>query len=176
MLVRHVKPLLAVALVAGSLSAIASPESGIYAGASLGTQKYPDTVNGISGNESATSGKLFAGYQVNPNFAIEAGLVKFGKVSNNSGQIDAHSQFLDAVGILPLDDKWSLLGRLGVAHVQVNTSQGDDGGNGLKAGLGVQYALANNMAIRGEWERYQLKTFSDTPDTNQYTVGLTVGF
>jgi len=176
MLVRHVKPLFAVALVAGSLSAIASPDNGLYAGASLGTQKYPDTVNGISGNDSATSGKLYGGYQVNPNLAIEAGLVKFGKVSNASGQIDADGQFLDAVATLPLNDKWSFLGRLGVAHVKVDTSQGNDGGNGLKAGLGVQYALANNMAIRGEWERYQLKTFGDTPDTNQYTVGLTVGF
>jgi len=176
MLVRPVQPLVAVALIAGSLSAFASPENGLYAGASLGTQQYPGTVNGISGDGSATSGKLYAGYQVNPNFAIEAGMAELGSISNNSGQIDGYSQFLDAVGLLPLDDKWTLLGRLGVAHVRVDTSQGDDDGTGLKVGLGVQYALTQNVAIRGEWERYQLKAFGDNPNTGQYTVGLKVGF
>jgi len=43
-------------------------------------------------------------------------------------------------------------------------------------GLGVQYALTQNVAIRGEWERYQLKAFGDNPNTGQYTVGLKVGF
>ena len=176
MLVRHVKPLITAALVAGSLSAIASPENGLYAGASLGTQQYPDTVNGISADGSATSGKIYAGYQVNPNFAIEAGIAELGSISNDSGQINAHSQFLDAVGLLPLDDKWTLLGRVGVAHVRVNTSQGDDDGDGLKVGLGVQYALTPTMAIRGEWERYRLNAFGDNPNAGQYTVGLKVGF
>lgn len=176
MRVRHVKPRFADALVAGSLSALASPENGIYAGANLGTQQYPDTVNGISGNGSAISGKLYAGYQVNPNFAIETGIGELGSISNNSGQIDGHSQFLDAVSLLPLDNTWTLLGRLGVAHVRADTSPGNNGGNGFKVGLGLQYALTPNMAIRGEWARYQPNAFGDNPDTGQYTVGLSVGF
>lgn len=176
MSVRNIKPIFAAALVAGSLSAMAAPVNGVYAGASLGTQQYPDMVNGVSGDGSATSGKIFAGYQINPNFAVEAGVAKLGSISNASGQIDGRSQFFDALGILPLNDKWSLLGRVGVAHVSVDTSQGNDDGTGLKVGLGAQYALTSNVAIRGEWERYQLKAFGDSPNTDQYTVGLKVAF
>ena len=170
--VRNLKPLVAVALAAGSLGAIAAPESGFYAGASIGAPQYPDSVNGISGEGSAVSGKVFGGYQLTPNFALEAGIAALGDVSQMNGQ----SEFLDAVGILPLNDKWSLLGRLGVAHVNLDTSLGNDSGNGMKAGLGVQYSLTRNVALRGEWERYQMNVFGDKPNVDQYTVGLSVGF
>ena len=164
MKVRNFKPLVAVALVAGSLGTIAAPTDGLYAGASLGTSQYPDTVNGVTGN------------QVNPNFAVELGVAKLGDVSSSSGQMNGRSEFLDAVGTLPLSDKWSLLGRVGVAHVDLNTSLGNDSGNGLKVGLGAQYSLTSNVAIRGEWERYQMKVFDATTNADQYTIGLRVAF
>ena len=176
MKVRNFKPLIAVVLVAGSLGAIAAPTDGLYAGASLGKSQYPDTVNGVAGNGSGVSGKVYGGYQVNPNFAVELGVAKLGDVSTPSGQMNGQSEFLDAVGTLPLSDKWSLLGRVGVAHVDLNTSLGNDSGNGLKVGLGAQYSLTGNVAIRGEWERYQMKVFGATPNADQYTVGLRVAF
>jgi OOP family OmpA-OmpF porin len=173
---RHFKPLIAAAMVTGGLCAIAAPVNGIYAGASLGVASYPDNINGVTGDGSATSGKIFAGYQVNPNFAVEAGIAELGGISNASGQIDAQSRYLDAVGTLPMSEKWSLLGRVGVAQTNVNTSLGNDSGTGLKFGLGAQYALTNNVAIRGEWERYQTSVFGDTPNVDQYTVGVKVAF
>ncbi len=176
MKVRNFKPLVAVALVAGSLGTIAAPTDGLYAGASLGTSQYPDTVNGVTGNGSDISGKVYGGYQVNPNFAVELGVAKLGDVSSSSGQMNGRSEFLDAVGTLPLSDKWSLLGRVGVAHVDLNTSLGNDSGNGLKVGMGVQYSLTSKVAIRGEWERYQMKVFDATPNADQYTIGLRVAF
>ena len=176
MKVRSYKPLLAGALIAASLGSFAATTQGPYAGASLGVTQYPDSINGITGDGSPVVGKVFGGYQFTPNFALEAGAASLGSVSSASGDMDGHSVFLDAVGILPLNDKWSLLGRVGWAQVNLNTSLGDDSGTGLKVGLGAQYFLTNTVAVRGEGERYQTSVFGDKPNIDQYTIGLKMAF
>jgi OOP family OmpA-OmpF porin len=176
MYARKLKPVWATLLVAGSLVGITAHAEGLYAGGSMGGQSYPNTLNGNATSGSALSGKLFGGYQVNPNFAVEAGLTELGAVNSPGGQVDSYGSFVDAVGILPLSPQWSVLGRVGVAHMAVNTPTGDDGGNGLKVGLGAEYALSKTVAIRGEWERYQLNAFGDKPNADQFTVGVKVGF
>ena len=155
---------------------IAAPIDAVYGGASLGTPRYEDSVNGVTGHGSDISGKLCGGYQFTPNFALEAGVAGLGHIDNATGRARGHGEYLDAVGIAPLNDKWSLLGRIGVAHVSLNTTNGDDSGNGLKLGLGAQYALTPKVALRAEWERYQPRTFGTRPDIDQYTVGIRVGF
>ena len=173
---RNFKPLIATLLAAGSLFGITAHAQSAYVGAGIGSQTYPSTLNGNDTSGSAVSGKIFGGYQLNKNFAVEAGITELGAVSNATGQIDSYGTYVDAVGILPLDEKWSLLGSLGVAHMSVNTPTGNDGGNGLKVGLGAEYALTKTVSLRGEWERYQLNAFGDTPNADQLTIGVKVGF
>ena len=60
--------------------------------------------------------------------------------------------------------------------VNLDTSNGDSRGNGLKLGLGAQYSLTGNVALRGEWERYHPSAFGNKPNIDQYTVGVRVGF
>lgn len=175
MFARKLKPLAATLLVAGLMGAGAHAE-GLYGGGSLGGQTYPDRINGNSTSGSAVSGKIFGGYQLNPNFAVEAGVAELGSVNSGSGHVDSYGTFVDAVGTMPLNPQWSLLGRVGVAHMSVNTPTGDDGGNGLKVGLGAEYALSKNVALRGEWERYELVSFGGRPTADQFTVGVKVGF
>ena len=169
--------------VAATLFALASlalgtqaHADGPYLGGSLGTPHYPDSVNGISGSGSGVSGKLYGGYQINPNFALEAGGADLGHIDDANGKVKGGSEFFDAVGIAPLTDKWSLLGRVGVAHVKLDTPFGDDGGNGPKLGLGVQYSLSGNVALRGELERYHPNVFGDKINLEHYTFGVRVGF
>ena len=168
--------LFAAVLMTACLSAISAHAEGLYVGGSLGTPRYQDSVNGVSGHGSGVSGKLFGGYQLTPNFALEAGAADLGHIDKGAGKVDGRSVFLDAVGIAPLKDKWSLLGRIGVAHVNLDTSAGDSGGSGLKLGLGAQYSLTSNIALRGEWERYRPSAFGDKPNIDQYTFGVRVGF
>ena len=175
MFARKLKPLAATLLLAGLAGAGAHAE-GLYAGGSLGGQTYPSTINGNSTSGSAVSGKIFGGYQLNPNFAVEAGITELGSVNSNPGNVDSYGTFVDAVGIMPLNPQWSLLGRVGVAHMQVNTPTGDDGGNGMKVGLGAEYALSKTVALRGEWERYELVGFGSRPQADQFTLGVKVGF
>lgn len=176
MKVHHLKPLLAAACAVLGMACVSARAEGVYLGGSLGAPHYPDVVNGISGENSGIGGKLYGGYQITPNVAVEAGVADLGHLDGGNGAVHANSTFVDAVGIVPLNDKWSVLGRLGLAHVNVDTSAGDDAGNGAKVGLGAQYNLTSNLALRGEWERYRPHVFDAHPALDQYTVGVRLAF
>lgn len=167
----------AVALCAlAGLAALPAHAEGLYIGGSLGTPRYPDAVNGIGGNGSGVSSKFFGGYQLTPNLGLEAGVAGLGHTSDDNGRVRGHGIYFDVVGTLPLNDKWSALGRLGVAHVKLDSTQGDSSGSGPKIGLGMQYALTPAVALRGEWERYRPSAFDEKPNIDQYTLGVRVAF
>ncbi|MDE2082312.1 MAG: porin family protein [Burkholderiales bacterium] len=176
---KHLKPVLIAAGMAAGIALVALPAraEGLYVGGALGAPHFGgDAINGVPGNGTGVSGKLFGGWQFSPNFALEAGLADLGRVDNGFGKVRSHGGYLDAVGLLPLGDEWTLLGSLGVARVQANTDRGDATGTGLKLGLGAQYALSSHLALRGEWERYRPSVFGVRPNIDQYTVGLSYGF
>ncbi len=175
---RQFKHILAATVLVGGFGSVTAhaEQTNFYAGANLGAPGYPHNVNGVDGSGGdGLSGKVFGGYQFTPNFAVETGLVHLGRVENANGSVHARGEFVDAVGIAPLNDQWSLLGRLGVTHVTLDTSNGNDNGSGLKVGLGAQYALTKTVALRGEWERYRTDAFGSNPSINQYTFGVRVG-
>jgi OOP family OmpA-OmpF porin len=161
---------------AAGLAAGSAQAQSLYLGASLGSPHFGDRVNGIQGSGSGLAGKIFAGYPFTPNFALEGGFADLGHIDNGNGKVDGSGEFLDAVGLWPLSDQWSLLGRVGLAHVKLDTSAGDAGGTGLKLGLGAQYTLTGNFALRGEWERYRPSAFGDKPNIDQFTLGVRYGF
>lgn len=171
-----VKPVLTALLIAASLAAGAAHAEGAYVGGSIGMPDYKDSIRGISGDASGVSGKVYGGYQFTPNVAVEGGYADLGHVDRRDGSIHSHGEFLDAVGIAPLNNDWSLLGRVGVAHVDVNTSNGEDNGLALKVGVGAQYAIDSRTSVRGEWERYHTDVFDGKPDIDQYTVGVRIAF
>ena len=176
MKLQTLQPLVVAAALVAALATVPAHAEGLYLGGALGVPHFGDTINGVSGKGSGMSGKLFGGYQLTPNFAIEAGVADLGHISSASGTLQGRGEYLDAVGLILLDNKWSLLGSLGLAHVNLDTSNGDGSGNGLKLGLGAQYALASNVALRGEWERYHPSAFGDKPNIDQFTLGVRVGF
>ena len=76
----------------------------------------------MSRDESSVAYKLFGGYQLNRNFAIEGGyfdLGKFGFTSTTTpagtlnGRIKLRGLNLDLVGTLPLTDRFSAIARVG---------------------------------------------------------------
>jgi OOP family OmpA-OmpF porin len=84
--------------------------------------------------------------------------------------------FLDAVGTYPLFNNFSVLGRVGVFNGKVDSSTyGSDRSTNVKFGAGVQYTVTQNIAIRGEWERYKFDSFG-SPKTDLYTVGVNYSF
>jgi len=159
----------------GTATAYAA-DNGFYLGGSLGFSRYHDSINGVSGDGTPFSGKVFGGYQINRYMGVEAGYADLGRVDNSTGNINGHAEYLDAVGTLPLGDRFSLLGSAGFAHVGFDTSAGDGSGNGLKLGVGAEYALTENVALRALAELYRPDTFNERPDIAQYTLGARVAF
>lgn len=143
-------------------------DEGFYAGLSLGNGKpgvSPAATVAVNKTSNFIYGGL-AGYQYNKNLAVEVQFTGVGKstdVAGNSLKGDALS--LTAVGLLPLDDSFELLGKLGVASVKT-TSSGLTATNlgttrtGLTYGIGAQYNASKNLGLRLVWDRYALATSS----------------
>lgn len=121
--------------------------------------------------------KLFGGYQMTPNLGVEAGFFNLGKTRFSSttvpaGTLDGDSRYhgmnLDLVGTLPLGDRWSVLGRVGIHRTEAKgeyTGTGAAAGftqgrtttdTNYKVGVGMQYAITPSVLLRGEAERYRI--------------------
>lgn len=163
------------ALVFAAAGACAHAE-GLYLGGSVGSSDWGH-VDGIAGNSHGLTGKVYGGWGLTPNFAVEAGVARLGSISDASGKVGANAAYVDGVGTLPLADKWSLLGRAGVVHARFNGTNGSDSGTGLKLGAGVQYELTRSTALRAEYERYHLNGAYDShANIGQFTVGVKTSF
>lgn len=142
--------------------------------------------------------KLFGGYQYNRYFSVEAGYFDLGRFGYSttttpagtlSGNIRLKGLNLDAVGTLPITDKFSAFGRLGLAYAQaddsfvgtgaVNVRNPNPSGRdtNLKVGLGVQYALTDALSVRAEIERYRIDdAVGNRGDIDLASVGLVYRF
>ena len=181
----------ALAACAGS-TALAQDALGWYGGANVGrTSATIDDAritsglsagglrtNSISDRDRDTGYKVFGGYQINRNFAIEGGyfdLGKFGYTANTtpagtlSGDMRVKGLNLDLVGSLPLSERFSAFGRVGLNYAQTKDNFSSTGavrvtnanpsanGTNYKLGVGLQYALSDAWSVRGELERYRVK-------------------
>jgi OOP family OmpA-OmpF porin len=140
-----------------------------------------------SGDDNATAYKLQVGYQINQNLAVEGGYVDGGKFSYNAtatapntpitANAKATGWNLVAVGILPLDNQFSALGKIGIADVRTSatatiagvSASGSASKTDLAYGLGAKYDVTNAVFLRGDWDSYK-------PDSgkrsNVWTVGV----
>lgn len=156
----------------------------------------------ISDDNTNIAFKLFGGYQFNKNLAVEAGYFNLGQfgytattvppsfAGTRSGNIKLQGLNLDAVGILPLNDKFSVFGRLGLQYAQAKDTFSSTGivpvpadpnpsKNSLnyKAGLGVQYDFTQALGMRVEAERYRINdAIGNKGDVNMYSLGLVYRF
>ena len=135
------------------------------------------TLRSTSEDNSSTGFKLFGGYQLNRNFAVEGGYFDLGRfnyalsttpVGTFSSDTRVRGLNLDLVGMLPLSDQFSVFGRVGAAYAQsranptrtgallLNNSSTSRKDTNVKVGLGLQYAITEALAVRAELERYRI--------------------
>ena len=145
------KPVLAGLLVVGGLGAATAhaADSGFYIGGSVGGARYQDNINGVSGGGDGVSGKVYGGYQLNPYVSFEGGYADLGHVDNGTGRVDGRAEYLDVVGSLPVGGNFSLLGSVGIAHVNLDTSGGDGSGNGPKFRFGRRVFAEQQLRFAG---------------------------
>lgn len=158
-----------------------------YVGLNLGQSRISDFGNGFSkGDDTDTTGTVNLGYQFNRNFAVELGYTDFGKfkVSNASGSGEWKSDGvgLSLVGILPMDNRWALYGKLGAFYsdtrVEGIPGTGSDKRTNGTAGLGVSYDFGNRIVGKAEWNYYNDVGESSTgkPTLNTVTLGVAYRF
>lgn len=192
------------AVAGGLIAAIAlihvpayAQDAGFYVGGSIGQSKTKNddaafTALGATvtkNDERNSMFRLFAGYDINKYFAVEAAYVDLGAfgVSGTIGAApfsafgDINGFSASGVGTLPLSEKFSLFGSVGVflskvkASATVATVAGAarDHGTDVTAGAGIKYALSKNTAVRLEVNHYGL---DDNGSAVTYSVGLQYKF
>jgi OOP family OmpA-OmpF porin len=202
-----------------TLSGMASPwamadadDSGWYVGGSVGQSMAEiddDRINRsllASGIASATISdddrdigyKLFGGYQFNRIFSLEGGYFDLGKMGFTAtttpagtlqGNIRLNGLNVDAVGTLPLTEKFSLLGRAGVNYAQAKDSFSGSGAVTVsnpsaskrdlnyKVGVGAQYDFTRSLGVRAEAERYRINdAVGNDGDVDLLSLGLVYRF
>lgn len=94
-----------------------------------------------------TSWKLYGGYQFTPTWGLELGYNDLGKYRG----ADVESYTVAGTGTVPLNERWSLIGKVGAAE-----NRPDVGGKrtALLLGVGVGYTLSKNVGMRLEYEDF----------------------
>ena len=199
------------------LAAITCPpamaeESNWYGGVSVGQSraKIDDAriISGLLAGRFATTSirdddrdtgyKIFGGYQINRNFSFEAGyfdMGKFGYIANTvplgslTGEIKIRGLNLDLVGTLPISEKFSAFGRVGLSHAEARDTFTGTGlvhvvkpyltkrDDGVKYGVGMQYAFNESWAMRVEAERHRVNDgVGNRGDIDLVSAGLIYRF
>lgn len=174
---RLIQALAAAAMAGGALAAHAD---GLYVGGALGGPHYSgDPVSNIGGSGGGTAGKIFGGYQFNPNFGLEGGWFDLGHTEDANGRAKLQGAYFDAVGKIAIAPQWSLTGSAGVAEgrFRTNNGGGDDNSPALKLGVGVEYALSQTTSLNLGYDHYHfIDAFDAKPNVGMPFVGVKVGF
>lgn len=169
---------------------------GWYGGFGFGQSRYGDDV-ATSANTRTEGWKAYSGYQFNKYLGVEGGFANLNDYTGQTGTIvtntASNAWMLAAVGAYPLTAKLSLTAKLGAAYVLTKTNTKDTAApdpyplsptqrSGEDSyvpnyGLGVKYALFDNMDLRAEWERFDLGN-NDIfkSDIDLMTAGFVVKF
>jgi OOP family OmpA-OmpF porin len=203
--------LAALALLSASRSAFAD-DAGWYTGANAGQSraKINDTriaddllddgftTTSLSNDERHFGFKAFGGYEFNRYFALEAGYFNLGKFGFTAdtlpagslrGNIKLQGANFDAVGSVPLGDKFSLFARAGLNYAHAKDSFAGTGSVGVidpspskwaanyKFGFGAEYDFTRVVGMRIEAERYRIDdAVGNKGDVDLYSAGLVFKF
>ena len=137
-----------------------------------------------------TVSNLMAGYKINKNFAVEGGYIRSANETytaaggNLAGPVNATAKVdgwdLTAVGIWPVVDQFSLLGKLGVADAHISGSVSGPGGSvsasGSKTdftyGIGAQYDFTSAVFGRLDFDSYNIGNSTYSSRTTVWTVNI----
>lgn len=163
-----------------------------YVGAGVASADHDFKMSGATNVDTEgykASGKIFGGYEFDQNWAVEAGYTDFRKADvnysiggvNNRGKTDGHAYYLAAKATLPVNEQFSVYGKLGAARTKselelINASQNMSRSKTEAYGaLGAEYKLNQNVSLIGEYERYgKSKDFGAKADV--WTIGAKYAF
>jgi OOP family OmpA-OmpF porin len=156
------------------------------------------TLTGIRTDERDRGYTLFVGKQLNRYLALEAGYYDLGKFSvdastSGNGAFRGEAGFkggnLDLVAQYPFTERFSVLGRAGVAYTRTSTHftgnrlsavtnpNASEKKAGAKFGLGLEYKLSEALAMRAEATRFRVDdAVGNRGDVDLISLGLVYKF
>ena len=165
-------------------------DTGFYAGATIGQSEAGDACTGVSGagvscDDKDTAWRILGGYQVNRNFAVEFGYTDLGEVSasgpGGNVTIETTAFELVAVGILPIADRFSAYGKIGMYRAETDATvnvpgftSSSESNTDLTFGVGVRYDFTKNLGVRGEYQKYSDVGGGDIgeDDVDVFSIGV----
>ena len=194
----------ALAAVAGMPVAQAADDPNWYAGIGLGRTDVKKTTSWTQTTDATlfsrgfttntlidshdTAWKLYGGYQFNENFGVEAGYHDLGRFKGNTivsapaastagGNWVAYAGSLSAVGSYPLFNRFSVLGKAGLAVTRLKVDLPLPSPYSPSAtrvqpllGLGVKFDFNKQFSMRGEFERFN--NVGDGDKTGQTPINV----
>ena len=130
--------------------------------------------------------RIAGGYHFSPALAVEVGYSKFGDstitfVGFGSATLSASSFQVAAVGSLPLNPQFDLIGKLGLASNQedysdavgtLNWSQND-----LLIGFGAQYHVNSQVSVRALYDNYgKFDNYANPMKASSISLGVAYDF
>ena len=158
-----------------------------YIGASAGESKFDSNCHRtdiFACDQRDTAWKLFAGGKFNQNFGLEAAYTDFGKVNANGGETDAWAGSLSLVGTVPIGTRFDVFGKVGGLYGRTNVSAspstlfdtGHKSGWGWTYGVGADFNLTQNVALRVDYDRYKLDFVGGRQDLDMASAGVQFRF
>lgn len=149
----------------------------------------------LFGDDYRVDPKLKAGFDLNPNFAIETGYqnllsrgfhyVDPGKADERAGALGSHGSASYIAGKLtiPVDERFSTYGKLGVAYSDRKThdSEASSARNvdiGPYANVGARYKLNDKTSVSAQYEKFgdSARKFGNDANASGVSAKLNVGF
>jgi len=174
---------LAVAFLA--VPALATADSGLFVGGSIGSATVDDDFDGAIFDSDTSAYRIVGGYQFGDVFGLELGYQDFGNMDetviiddiSSMTRISASGWTAGGTLDLPLGDKFSLFGRAGVffweADVHVDGFSIDvPSDENPYYGAGARVKVSSNLSLIGDWSRYEL----DDVDTDVISIGFQYRF
>lgn len=164
----------------GMLASANALADGFYVGAGIGEATVE--VDSVGFEADDTAFKIFGGYNINSYFAVEAAYFDGGEAEqsfgNGSVSVALDGLNVSAVGRLPINDVFSLFGKIGYASYEGdikgrvgNTVVASDSGSDedLTYGVGAAFNLGPAFELRAEYEAIDV---SDSEISMLFVSGL----
>lgn len=182
------KKLLISTVLAGAALGFAMSANAAVAGPYLGVQggwadtHWDNNTNGIGSdaNSENIAGRIFTGYQFNPYFAAEIGLLWPHNATNLGVTVKELATDLNVKGIIPLAHNFNLYGKAGAAWVHANISGYgfSDSANKVypEAGAGLSYDITPNVPLDISYTRIQSLNNNSIPSIDFIAAGIAYNF
>lgn len=161
------------ALIAGvaAMSAAQAQSASPYIGLGVANSSHNFDLGAGTTSDSAgykASAKIFGGVDLTPMFGIEAGYTDIRKADHSFtigavpgvATTDGSRTYLAGKATMPINDQFSVYGKLGAGYSKVNVSSAtpavsrSDSKTELYGAIGGQYNINQKVALTLEYERY----------------------